>query len=400
MLSAWLLPLAFAPKPGLFAPGVPPTSASSAADYLWTNATTLAVRGQHDWKAPIPNPFARFPSSAASHVRSAVYGLSRDAAGVEIAFTSNASSVALRWNMAESSCAGEGTVPIALCAGADLFVWDPLISGWRWAGSATNITLEAGITGHSTYFQMPMYTPVPSDPAFPAVERAYLLNLPMYGAVLDLAVGLPAGSSLAAGYPTVGPDEPKVKPLVWYGTSITQGAAASRPGMATTNIVSRSLNVEVLNMGFSGNGKLELNVTDYLVQIEASALILDCLHNMDAALVKNNTEPLVRAYRQLRPVTPIVFAEGVPYGSSWEGAANPSRKAQLERRGEFADAFERLEADGVLGLHYVRGDALFWHVPAGVAWQPTEGGTHPSDLGMASMATFWNRYLPSVVHGL
>jgi hypothetical protein len=308
--------------------------------------------------------------------------------------------------MSESRCGQEATVPIALCAGPDLYVWDEQwkgLGGWRWAATATNITIEDGVSGKAPYWQLHMYTPPRSTKWAPA-ERAYLLNLPMYGEVLDCAVGVPSGESAGleplSASSRVGPPAPSVKPIVWYGTSITQGAAASRPGMGATNIVSRTLNVEVLNFGFSGNGKLELNVTQYLAQIDASALILDCLHNMDADLVANNTEPLVRYYRSKHPKTPIVFAEGIPYGSSWEGKDSPARKHQLDRRQQFKDAYMRLEADNVPAISYYTGDQLLWQVPDGVPWQPTEGGTHPSDLGMASMATAWNKYLPMVIPGL
>ena len=386
---------------------------AAAAAVLWTNATSLTVLNQHKWSnqqlpnQQLPNPYARLPISAKDHVRPSVYGLSEMSAGVQIAFATNASSISLRWQMTEAHCGEEATVPIALCAGPDLYVWDALweeLGGWRWAGTATNISFVDGISGKSNDWQLHMYTPPPPKPGWGATERAYLLNLPMYGKVLGLAIGVPAheSTSLAplTGSSKVGPPPPKVKPIVWYGTSITQGAAASRPGMGATNIVSRVLNLEVLNFGFSGNGKLELNVSDYLSQIDASALILDCLHNMDAALVANNTEPLVRAYRAKRPETPIIFAEGIPYGASWEGAASPSRQRQLDRRKEFKDAFMRLEADNVQHISYLTGDQLLWNMPDGVPWQPTEGGTHPSDLGMASMATAWIKYLPSVVHGL
>jgi hypothetical protein len=382
---------------------------SATASILWTNATALTVRNQHDWKQPLPNPYARLPTDAKSHIRSSVYGLSTMAAGVQVAFTTNASSISLRWRMSEARCGQEATVPIALCAGPDLYVWDALweeLGGWRWAGTATNITIEDGISGKSTYWQLHMFTP-PRSVGWGPVERAYLLHLPMYGVVLDCAIGIPTGESAGLAPLTsssrVGPPAPSVKPIVWYGTSITQGAAASRPGMGATNIVSRTLNVDVLNFGFSGNGKLELNVTEYLVQIDASALILDCLHNMDADLVANNTEPLVRYYRSKHPDTPIVFAEGIPYGSSWEGKDSPARKNQLDRRQQFKDVYMRLEADNVPAISYYTGDQLLWQVPHGVPnvpWQPTEGGTHPSDLGMASMATAWNKYLPSVVPGL
>ena len=83
----------------------------------------------------------------------------------------------------------------------------------------------------------------------------------------------------------------------------------------------------------------------------------------------------------------------MPYGLSWLQNASSSRQKQLLRRAEFRAAYDRLVASGVTGLHYVEGDQLFDFVPKGPLWQPTEAGTHPSDLGMASMAEFWIRYL-------
>ncbi len=361
-----------------------------SAAIAWINASALTIRNHFAWDSALPNMFARLPYSAQAVVRPPVWGLSEDAAGVQVAFVSNASSVSLRWRVGESSCPGEATVPIVLCAGADLY--EHADDGWRWVGTARNISLSMGIVGTGPDYQLGLYSP-PRD----SQRRTYLLNLPCYNKVLSVEVGVPPGAVIE---PLSPPGRLSVvQPIVWYGTSITQGASASRPGMVHTNIVSRTLDVEVLNFGFSGNGWLELSVGQYLAQIDASAFILDCLHNMNASMVANNTEPLVRLLRAVRPTAPIIFAEGVPYGLSWQPESS-SRKAQLTRRAAFHDAFERLVDAGVPGLHYVEGDQLFDNVPAGVAWQPTEAGTHPSDLGMASMASFWIHYLPSVIPGL
>ena len=358
------------------------------SDYVWHNATNLTLRNHYSWGgAPLPNSFARLPLSAEATVRSPVWSLSTDAAGVQVTFATNASSVALRWRVGESSCPGEATVPIVLCAGADLYEFQTSTQKWRWVATTTKIGVDAGIVGKAMDEQS-LYSP-PHDGA----TRSYLLNLPMYNKVLSMEIGVPSPALIR---PLRASDPGALKamrPIVWYGTSITQGAAASRPGAATTNIVSRELGVEVMNFGFSGNGLLEKSVGAYLVQINASAIILDCLHNMNYSNVRTNTEPLVRQLRKARPDTPIVFAEGVPYGLSWLQNASSSRQKQLLRRAEFRAAYDRLVAAGVAGLHYVEGDQLFDSVPKGPLWQPTEAGTHPSDLGMASMAEFWIRYL-------
>jgi hypothetical protein len=72
----------------------------------------------------------------------------------------------------------------------------------------------------------------------------------------------------------------KKKPIVVYGTSIAQGACASRPGMAWTAILGRRMNIPLINLGFSGNGKLEKEMLDLIAEIDAEVYILDCLQNM------------------------------------------------------------------------------------------------------------------------
>ena len=90
-------------------------SAMLVPTLLWTNATNLTLRNHHSWAgAPLPNSFARLPLSAEAPVRSPVWSLSTDAAGVQVTFATDASSVAVRWRVGESSCPGEATVPIVL----------------------------------------------------------------------------------------------------------------------------------------------------------------------------------------------------------------------------------------------------------------------------------------------
>ena len=186
---------------------------------------------------------------------------------------------------------------------------------------------------------------------------------------------------------------------MWYGTSITQGASASRPGMATTNIVARALGLEILNFGFSGNGIMETSVGAYLAQVDAAGFLIDCLHNMRDTGVETNLAALVRQLRAASDA-PIILAEGLPYGRAFEGAANASRDRQLKRRAAQRAVFDQLRAEGVAGLFYgPPGDSLLADLPEvpGVAWQPTVAGTHPTDQAMAAMAAAWSRSLPGVL---
>ena len=110
---------------------------------------------------------------------------------------------------------------------------------------------------------------------------------------------------------------PRAKPIVFYGTSITHGACASRPGMVHTAILGRRLDRPVVNLGFSGNGRMDQTVGDYLVQIDASLFVIDCLPNMGPADVSAKCVPLVKQLRSAKPLIPIVLVEDRRFTNDW-----------------------------------------------------------------------------------
>jgi hypothetical protein len=143
----------------------------------------------------------------------------------------------------------------------DLYGWDEGNSTWRWTG-----------TSHPKYpdTQSKMASVTCKGACQP---RAYRLHLPTYMATSDVSIGVDSAAA------SVRPDSShigKEKPIVWYGTSILQGGVASRPGQVNTHIVSRALETEIFNFGFSGNGIMELSVAQYLTEIDASMIIVDC----------------------------------------------------------------------------------------------------------------------------
>src|SRR5688500_7367704 len=144
------------------------------------------------------------------------------------------------------------------------------------------------------------------------VRREYMLYLPLYNGIESLHVGLPPGATLS---PAPARPAGRDKPIVIYGTSVTQGGCASRPGMAYPAILGRRLDREVINLGFSGNGRMEIEVARLLAELDASAFVIDCLANMDAATIEERAEPLVRTLREARPRVPIVLLGNVPYTS-------------------------------------------------------------------------------------
>jgi hypothetical protein len=203
--------------------------------------------------------------------------------------------------------------------------------------------------------------------------KEFVGYLPLYNGVERLSIGVESGSEFVP----IGPD--RRKPIVFYGTSICQGACASRPGIAYTAIVGRMLNQPVINLGFSGSGRMDSGVVDLLTELDPSIYVIDCLPNMDAALVKERTEPLVTKLRAARPTTPILLVEDRTFGQA--PLVSSIREAHAERRGELASAFRRLQSAGVGRLHYLKGDRLL-----GLDSEGTTDGSHPNDLGMMRQA--------------
>ncbi|MEJ1974103.1 MAG: SGNH/GDSL hydrolase family protein [Lacunisphaera sp.] len=171
----------------------------------------------------------------------------------------------------------------------------------------------------------------------------------------------------------------QAKPLVFYGTSIVHGASATRPGMVHTAILGRRLDRPVINLGFSGNGKMDESVGAYLTQVDAAVYIIDCVPNMNAKLVAERCGPLVRQLRAARPDVPIVLVEDRRMPSDW---VLPGRaKGQDENHRALREAMEALQKSGLNGLYYIPGDSLF-----GDDGEGTSDGSHPSDLGFMRQA--------------
>jgi hypothetical protein len=216
--------------------------------------------------------------------------------------------------------------------------------------------------------------------------REYALYLPLYNGVEKLSVGVPPGAKFEPLAPR------SAKPIVFYGTSITHGASASRPGMVHTAILGRTFDRPVINLGFSGNGRMDAAVGDLLVKIDAAVFVIDCLPNMSAALTRERTIPLVKQLRAARPDTPIVLVEDRRNTNSW---ILPARdKHHTDNHAALREAFAALQKEGVKGLHYVEGDDLLGHDAEGAT-----DGSHPNDLGFVRQAHLFEPALRAALSG-
>ncbi len=122
-----------------------------------------------------------------------------------------------------------------------------------------------------------------------------MLYLPLYDGVDKLEIGIDPGAEIVASELN---SPNRENPIVMYGTSILQGASASRPGMAATNIIGRRFDREVVNLGFSANAFLDKEIAELMSEVEASAYVLDFVPNASVSQIKELTIPFYRILRK------------------------------------------------------------------------------------------------------
>jgi hypothetical protein len=210
------------------------------------------------------------------------------------------------------------------------------------------------------------------------------LYLPLYNGTKFVELGVPAGAVLEKA-PPWGPGERK--PIVFYGTSILQGLSASRPGMVHSAILGRRFNWPTINLGFSGNGKMEPEMAGLLAELDPSVYVLDCLPNLVADEIKARVEPFVKQLRAAHPTVPIVLVEDRTMQDSFL-IAGRMEGYHLKDRAELKAAFERLQADGLTNLYYIPGEHLF-----GDDGEGSVDGSHPTDLGSFRQAAIFAQVL-------
>jgi lysophospholipase L1-like esterase len=216
--------------------------------------------------------------------------------------------------------------------------------------------------------------------------REYAAYLPLYNGVESLEIGVPPEAKFERLAPRA------EKPIVFYGTSITHGASASRPGMAHPAILGRHLEIPVVNLGFSGNGKMDAAVGEFLVKIDAAAYVIDCLPNMSPAEVRQKCQPLVKLIRAARPETPIVLVEDRRYANSW--ILPGKKKYNDDNHAALRESYDALIKEGFTKLYYIPGDDLIGDDAEG-----STDGSHPNDLGFMRQTAVFEPILRKALSG-
>lgn len=242
------------------------------------------------------NPYHRLPESQKPRTTEKVWGLSKTSIGFNVRFKTDSDTLAVRWDF-PGYHSPLAYLSMVAHAGVDVYARRPNEKRWRHVkeGIAPTWRLVKGTKrGEHTFAGELKWKWRPGDEA--------MIYLPMRYGPRNFAIGLKKGGSIEKARPHI-----TDKPVVIYGTSICNGGATSRAGLAFPAIMSRFADVEVVNLGFSGSGRMELPMADLVADIDASIYILDCLPNMGMELVDENYEPFLRQLRKRRPDTPIIM---------------------------------------------------------------------------------------------
>jgi len=314
----------------------------------WYDALQVGLEGQA-WK-DLAAPYDRFPARMEGVVRGPVWSLSQRSAGMAVRFVTDSRGISVRWKLLRKD-REMNHMPATGVSGVDLYARDG--NTWRWVAigipemeeNVARLVLQA-----------------------PEGAHEYLLYLPLYNGVRALSIGVDEGATLAKAPPRTR------KPVLFYGSSITQGGCAARPGMAYAAILGRALDMETINLGFSGNAHMDEELIELFAEVDASVYVLNPLPNMDVEMVNTRYVNFVQRLRELRPDTPIVLVGNIIPQSLWFSSASGEKVAG---RSSAADqAWNALRQAQVPGLYFVPGEQLL-----GKDGEDTVDGVHPTDVG-------------------
>ena len=345
----------------------------------WWNpatSTNVVVDGQL-WPKEVKNFYDRFPARAEKQVRPEVWALSRNAAGLKLRFRTTSKTIEVRYTTVARTYSMDH-FPNTGRSGVDLFAVNN-DGTWAWANPRYTFTDTV------TY----KYAGLDLDQGNYKNGREYCLYLPIYNGLKWLEIGVNENETFTPLPPST------IKPIIAYGTSITQGGVASRPGNAWLAMAERDLNIPIVNLGFSGNGRMEKEIIDMINEKEASVYVFDCLGNMasntDSAKldVTSRIVSAVTAIRGKHPATPILLIE---YAGFIKNRMNTAKGLTINALNEAnAKAYKELTAKGIKNLYVLSADKI------NLGADGTVDGTHPSDLGMYRYAKAFDTIIAEIL---
>ncbi len=307
--------------------------------------------------------FKRLPDKIGNSeaVNKNVRALYRNSAGGRVRFSTNSPYIAIRAEMS-----GVGKMPhmtLAGSAGFDLYIDSP--DGNQSVYCRTFMPPRDMTDGYESVIDI-------NDGGM----RHYTINFPLYSNVDRLYVGVAEGSVVEKGAPYK-----DLKPIVYYGTSITQGGCASRPGNAYQSMIARELNINFLNLGFSDGGRGEQVMADYIADLPMSAFVCDYNTNVSAEQLDATFLNFYKTVRVKQLDVPYIMV-GRPDSRRSFPSFDVKKKMAAAKR-IMVDVYNYAIENGDENVYYIDGDGLFL---GSLEDSCTVDGCHPNDLGFSRIA--------------
>ncbi len=293
--------------------------------------------------------FRRIPEQVAKSVSEGVYLLHANTSGGRVRFKTDSSYVAIRVQM-DDGLTRTPHFALSGSAGFDLY------EGNIYRGTyAPSVDCKEGYEGIIEFESREL--------------RDITINFPLYSNVTNLYIGIQDDSSVEEA-----PSYKNAKPIVYYGSSITQGGCASRPGMSYPSIISRKFDCDYINLGFSGNAKAEDEIIEYIKSLDMSVFIYDYDHNAPSVEHLMNThEKMFKAVRNVHPEIPVIMMSRPKHNLTDE---------EKERRSVVEKTYNNAIASGDNNVYFIDG-AMLTELCMD---DGTVDNCHQTDFGFVSMA--------------
>ncbi len=316
--------------------------------------------------------FIRIPYDVASAVSQPVYNLNTNTSGGRVRFKTNSRYIALKCTL--PNIVAMPHMPFSGICGFDLYAdgkfKNTFLPGWDYLselykGTAPYMGYESVIDLGNTDMQ------------------DIIINFPLYNGVNKVYIGIDENALLEEG-----DSYQDISPIVFYGSSITQGGCVSRPGNSFASIISRKFNRDFINLGFSGNARAEDAIAEYIASLDMSIFIYDYDHN--APSIDHLQKTHYKMYKKVRdahPDIPIIMASRpCMCGSEWE----VSKRISI-----IEETLNRAKSKGDKNIYFVNGitDMMNMLDPDIM----TIDNCHPGDFGSYCMAMAFEKVLKEII---
>lgn len=339
--------------------------------YNIKNNELFKLSGSNVLNEPGFNRFSLADRNAIEAINPSITNLSTHSAGINIRFKSNSKLIKVNVELSSKAYMSHMTA-IAQC-GLDLYVYDENKKEYIFHKATLYDFNETSYSYDLGVFET-------------NVERKIWINLPLYIGVKNIEIGLEDNSY------TKPMDFSKDKKIIFYGTSITQGATASRPGMAHTNLISRWLDSEIYNYGFSGSAFLEKEIAEIIAKVEnPDLLFIDAQANagVDERL-ENNLSTFVETFLKYHPNVKIIIASRIYYSTDLFASDKLKLRKYYEK---FIKDYVKDKRKNNKNIFYLDGSKVFgknFH-------EKTVDGIHPNDLGSMEMAKYYYKFIKGII---